>query len=119
MHGLSTMPTAGQAAAGAIAGDAYLASVTVVMTGDGTSRRVTMSGTTFEQLMTAIEMRPQAFEQRTRIVRPHHATAITLMQRIDRRWASIDALDNPDLSRAAEALRELAELSDTVAWAVA
>lgn len=121
MQGLSTTAPRDFAVASGIVGDAYVASLAVVITGDGTSRRVDVDGKTFEDLLTTVEMRMQGFEPRTRAFRPHTVKAVQLVQRIDRLWPAIErvARDSPRLAKVADQVRDLAELSDAVSWRLA
>lgn len=105
---------ASKATSSGIVGDAYVASLTVTLAGDGTRQRLEMDGLSFEQLMTALEMRPAAFESRTRAFRAHHTSARTLIQRMDRLRTVLER--TPALLDASIRLRDIAEMSDHVAW---
>lgn len=104
------------AASAAIAGEAYVASLRIEISGDGTGQRVQLDGRTFESVMLALQIRQLAFETRTRAFRAHSMPALTLTQKIDRLRPAIEALDNPEALTAVDRLRDIAELSNEVSW---
>lgn len=108
-------------AASGIVADAYVASLRVTMRGDVVSDSVTMDGTVFEELLGILQARQLAFEPRTRRFRAHSVKAVLIVQRLDRLSAVVAAADDehPGIAEAAYRLREIAELSDNVSWALA
>lgn len=113
MTQLGTMNSALAATAGVIG-----AATAIAFEGDGTSRRIEVDTATFEDVMTALQLRAQGFEPRTHAFRPYGVKASLLVQRIDRLWSNVDAMarDNPRLVATVEELREMAELSENVTW---
>lgn len=88
----------------------------VLMSGDGTSQTLRLDGLSFERLLAAIEMRQLAFEPKTHAFRPHTVPAAMVMQKIDRLHSAILSLGDPAVEEAAMNLRDIAEMSDTIAW---
>lgn len=117
----NTVHTTGIASHPGIVGDAYVASLRVTMKGDVLSDSLTLDGPLFEHLLGLLQMRHIAFEPQTRILRAHSSRAAMIVQRLDRLRDVIEAGedDHPGICDAAQRLREIAEMADTVSWSVA
>lgn len=102
------------------AGDAYVASLLVDIFVDDT-KVATLPGETFEQLMTAAQVRHLAFHPRTRGLIGGMMKALSLNTRIERNWSSIDsfASENPELATIANQLVADLALGSVVLWSQA
>lgn len=88
----------------------------VIVTGDGTGRRLEMDETRFNHLMQTLQMRQLSREPLTHAFREHSVAATMVVQRVDRLWAKVCTQASPTLAEDADALRAMAELSTRISW---
>ena len=99
------------------AGDAYVASLQVEILVDGRVL-VTVDGTAFEEIVSAIRLRHLAFHPRNRGLLSNRMKAASFCAAIDRHWSSVDSY-GPRTAGIADTVATAARTADFVGWAQA
>lgn len=97
-------------------GDAYVASLMIEINVDST-HTLTVDGTSFEMIMSAIRLRHLAFAPRTRALVAGEMKAASFTAAISRHWSSIDSMaEEPRLLEVAGTLETFTRDASAISW---
>lgn len=109
------LPVPGVGSALTEKGDEYVASLLVEIVIDG-QVALTVTGTAFEEIMSAVRLRHLAFHPRMRALMEGHIKAPSLVAAIERHWSAIDSHGDAQLNETADTIVTLARAVESVTW---